>query len=144
MATISKYNSWQLFQLDGTAVIDWNTDTMKLALTTSTYVPSATTHQYFSSITNQVTGTNYTTGGSTIGTITVNESGGTATVDGADVTFSQSGSGFANARFGIIYKDTGVAGTSPLMGYIDFSTDKGNVSGDLTIQWNASGMFTQV
>ena len=143
MATITKYNLWQKNQLNGAAVIDWDTDTIKVALATSTYTPSATTHDFFADITNEVTGTNYTAGGATIATIAVTESAGVSTVDGADVTWSQSGAGFANARYGIIYKDTGVPGTSPLMGYIDFTTDKGNVDGDLSLQWAGTGIFTQ-
>ena len=143
MASITKYHSWQELQLNGTAVIDWDTDTIKVALATASYTPSASTHDYFNDITNEVSGTNYTAGGDTIDNISVSESGGTTTVDGDDVAWLQSGTGFSDARYAIIYKSTGTAATSPLVGYIDLSTDKGNVSGDLTIQFNASGIFTQ-
>lgn len=143
MASITKYNSWQKFQLDGTAVIDWDTDTIKVSLHTSTYVPNVATHQYFNDLTNEVTGTNYTAGGATIGSISVVESAGVSTVDGNDVTWLQNAGGFTNARYAVIYKDTTVATTSPLVGYIDLTTDRGNTAGDLTIQWNASGIFTQ-
>lgn len=142
MATITKYNKFLKNQFDGTAVIDFNTDTIKVALVTSTYSPSATTHDFFDDITNEVSGTNYTAGGATIGSLTLTESSGTVTFDGADVTWAQSGSGFSTARYAIIYKSTGTASTSPLIGYIDFTADKGNVSGDLTIQWGAGGIFT--
>lgn len=143
MATIVKYQSWQVNTLDGTAVIDWDTDTIKVALATSTYTPSASTHDFFNDITNEVTGTGYTAGGATVGSIAVTESSGTATVDGADVTWSQDGSGFTDARYAILYKDTGTATTSPLVGYIDLTTDRNNVDGDFTIEWSASGIFTQ-
>ena len=83
MATINKYNKWQELQLNGTAVIDWDTDTMKVMLVTSSYTPSATTHDYISDAdANEVSGTNYTAGGATIGSITVVESAGTSTIDG--------------------------------------------------------------
>jgi len=143
MATITKYNLWQLNQLNGSAVIDWDTDTIKVSLSSSIYTPNAATHNFFDDITNEVTGTNYTAGGETIGSVAVTESAGVTTVDGADVTWTQSGAGFTNARYAILYKDTGAAATSPLVGYIDFTTDKGNVNGDLTVQWNAAGIFTQ-
>lgn len=143
MATIVKYQSWQVNTLDGTAVIDWDTDTIKVALATSTYTPSASTHDFFNDITNEVTGTGYTAGGATVGSIAVTESSGTATVDGADVTWSQDGSGFTDARYAILYKDTATASTSPLVGYIDLTTDRNNVDGDFTIEWSASGIFTQ-
>jgi len=143
MATITKYNLWQTNQLNGSAVIDWDTDTIKVALASSSYTPNAAVHNFFDDITNEITGTNYIAGGGTVTTVAVTESGGVTTVDGDDVTWAQSGGGFTTARYAILYKDTGAAATSPLVGYIDFTTDKGNVNGDLTVQWNAAGIFTQ-
>lgn len=144
MASITKYNKWQEQALNGTGAIDWDTDTIKVMLVNSTYTPAPTTDNFIDDIdTDEVTGTNYTAGGETIETISVTESTGVTTVDGDDVTWLQSGSGFANARYAVIYKDTGTPATSPVVGYIDLVTDKSNVNGDLTIQWGASGIFTQ-
>lgn len=143
MATITKYNLGTQYQYNGTAAIDWDTDTIKVALVTSAYTPSATTHNYFDVVTaNQVSGTNYSAGGTALTGLAVTENAGTVKVDANDVTWAQSGTGFSNARYAIIYKDTGTASTSPLFGYIDFTSDKGNVSGDLTLSWNANGIFT--
>lgn len=147
MATLAFYDSFKTGQMDPNAAgfanfpIDFNTDTIKLSLHTSTYTPNADTHVDFADVTNEVSGTNYTSGGETI-TCTVTETGGTVTVDGSNATWSQSGSGFNDARYAVLYKDTGTASNSPLIGYIDFTSDKGNVDGDLTVQWNASGIFT--
>lgn len=146
MATLVFYNSFKESQLDGSVVntpIDFDTDTINVALVTSSYTPDATTHDLWDDASaNEVSGTNYTAFGETIANMTVTETGGTVTVDGDDVSWLQDGSGFSDARYGILFKTTGVTTTSPLIGYIDFTTDKGNVSGDLTIQWNASGIFT--
>lgn len=142
MATIAKYNSFLKFQMDGTAPIDFNTDTIKVAITTSTYTPSATTHDYFNDITNEVSGTNYSSGGSSLASLSLTESSGTVTFDAADVTWSAHASGFSTGRYGIIYKSTGTSSTSPLFGYIDFVSDKGNVGGDLSLVWSASGIAT--
>ena len=147
MATLVFYNKFKEAQLDGSSTntpIDFDTDTIKVGLTTSTYVPNAATDAFWSTPeANEVVGTNYTAAGTAIGSLTVTESAGVVTVDGADVTWLQNAGGFANARFAVIYKDAGGATTAdPLVGYIDFTADKGNVSGDLTIQWNASGIFT--
>lgn len=154
MATIAKYNKFLLTQMNGgtdttggstsgpARVVDFDTDTIKVMLTTSTYTPSATSHSTKTSVTNEVTGTNYTAGGATLGTVTVVDSTGTITFDAADTTWTQNAAGFANARYAVIYKDTGTAATSTLIGYIDFGADKGNVAGDLTLQWNASGIIT--
>lgn len=111
-------------------------------MVSSAYTPAPTTHDYFDDITGEVSGTNYTAGGATLGSVTLTESSGTVTFDAADVTWTTSGTGFTNARYAILYKSTGTSSTSPLIGYIDFTTDKGNTTSDLTIQWGTSGVFT--
>jgi hypothetical protein len=147
MATITKYNSFLTQQMNGGAgtaalVVDFDTDTIKAALVTSVYTPSASTHVTFDDITNEVSGSNYTAGGATLTTPTLTESSGTVTFDADDVVWAQHASGFTDARYVIIYKDTGTPSTSALIGYIDLTSDKGNVSGSLTIEWNASGILT--
>lgn len=145
MATITTYNDYLYHQFGGvgaTQMVDWSGDTIKVALVTATYVPDVVNHAFFSDITNEVSGTNYTAGGNTLANGSVSESAGTTTVDADDTTWLQDAAGFTNARYAIIFKDTGVSTTSTLFGYVDFVTDKGNVNGDLTISWNASGIFT--
>lgn len=142
MASIAKYNSFLKNQFNGTNVIDFDTDTIKVMLVASAYTPAASTHVNKSDVTNEVTGTNYTAGGTALATKTLTEATGTVTFDAADVTWLQSATGFSTARYAVIYKDTGTASTSPLIGYIDFTADKGNTSGDLTLQWAATGVFT--
>lgn len=46
----------------------------------------------------------------------------------------------------VIYKDTGTAATSPLIAYIDTATGLPVTpnGGDITITWNASGIFSVV
>jgi hypothetical protein len=132
MATISKYNKGAYHA--AIDPIDWNSDTIKVMLTTSTYTPAAT-HEFKSSVTNEVSGTGYTAGGATI-TLSAGESSGTTTLTATNVTWSQNASGFSNARYAVIYKSTGADATSPLLFYIDMVSDRGNVSGDLTLKWN--------
>lgn len=124
------------------AEIDWDSDTIKVALTTSTYTPDQDTHDYFNDVTNQVTGTGYTAGGATLASKTVTYTSGTntQTFDAADVTWSSS---TITARYAVIYDATsGVSSTSALIGYVDFGADVVSSGGDFTIQWNASGIFT--
>jgi hypothetical protein len=47
-------------------VWDWDTDTIKCALTTSTYTVDIDTHDFFNDVTNEITGTGYTAGGATL------------------------------------------------------------------------------
>jgi hypothetical protein len=121
--------------------LDLLADDIKVALCTSSYTPSQTTHDYFDDITNEVSssGTGYTSGGATLGTKTHVASSTTVTFDSADVTWTTS---TITARYAIIYLSTGTASTSPLIGYIDFGADISSSSSDLTIAWNASGIFT--
>ena len=139
MASIVFYNNATKDILDGT--IDLDSDTLKVSLHTSTYSPDAT-HDFFSDLTNEVTGDNYTAGGVTLGstaitTVTTND----AKFDAADATWSSHASGFSTARYAVIYKSTGTTTTSPLVGYINFTTDQDNVNNDLTIKWNANGIL---
>lgn len=152
MATITKYNKFLLTQMNGgndttggstagaARVVDFDTDTIKVMLVSNSYTPSTTGHATKTSVTGEVTGTNYTSGGATLGTLSVTDSTGTITFDAADVTWTQSGTGFNNAYYAIVYKDTGSAGTSTLIGYIDLTGPKGNTTGDLTIQWGGTGI----
>jgi hypothetical protein len=62
--------------------------------------------------------------------------------DGADVTFTAVTGSSVEAL--IIYVDTGVAATSPLVAYIDTSVTGLPVTpngGNIAITWNASGIF---
>jgi hypothetical protein len=47
-------------------LINFGTDTIKAMITTSTYTPDPLTHQFKSSVTNEVTGTGYTARGATL------------------------------------------------------------------------------
>jgi len=129
-------------QWDGTTngVFNLTADTIKTAAATNTYTVNQDTHAFFSDITNEVTGTNYTAGGATLTSPTVTRSTGTVTFDAADVVWTQSAGGFSNARKFPVYRSTGTASTSRLFSVVTADADVGNVTGDLTIQWNVSGI----
>jgi hypothetical protein len=136
------YDKFRKAQFDQVDAVDLDTDTLKVMLCTSTYAPNQATDGYKSDVTNEVSGTNYTAGGTALTGQTVTLSSGTVTFDATDVTWTQSASGFSNARKAVLYKDTGTASTARLIAYADFGADKGNVSGDLTLQMDAAGIIT--
>lgn len=132
------YNSFKAKIMDGS--IDLDTDTIKVALVTSTYTPNQDTHDFFDDVTNEVSGTGYTAGGATLAskTVTADTTDNEGVFDAADVTWASS---TITARGAVIYKSTGTASTSALICYLDFSTDQSSSSGDFTIQWNAEGIL---
>ena len=143
MPTWTFFDSFKTNTINGTGFIDFDTDAIKVALVTSVTAPDINVHNFWNDFqANEVSGTNYTTGGTALATRTVNEAGGIVTYDADDITWSQSGAGFSNARYALLYKDTGTPATSNLVCFLDFSTDKGNIVGDLILQLDAAGIFT--
>lgn len=126
-------------QYDGTAVVDWNTDTIKAALTTSSYSPAQDTDDFFDDVTNEITGTGYTAGGASLGTLTAtyDTTSNEIRLDAADTQWTSSS---FTARNAVIYKSTGTASTSPLVSYIDFGGDETVSSGTFTIQYDSTGV----
>jgi hypothetical protein len=116
--------------------------TMKTSAHTNTYTINQDTDAFFSAVTNEVTGTNYTAGGATLASQTLTRTTNTVTFDAADVTWTQSGAGFSNGRKFVTYLSTGAGATSRLFSVVTADADVGNVTGDLTIQWSASGIAT--
>jgi hypothetical protein len=126
-------------QYDGTAVVDWNTDTMKVAQTTSSYAPAQDTDDFFNDVTNEITGTGYTAGGAALGTLTAtyDTASNEIRLDAADTQWTSSS---FTARIAVVYKSTGTASTSPLVSYIDYGGDETVSSGTFTIQYDSTGV----
>lgn len=141
MPTQVKFNNATLRQYNGNGV-DYDTDTIKIALLTSSFTPAADTQVFFSEVnTNEVSGTNYTAGGAAIANMSVSKSTTTVTITGDNVSWSQSGTGFSNARYAVVYKDTGTPATSPLISYADFGANVGNTTGDLEVRIAGTGLI---
>lgn len=110
------------------ADIDWTADNIKCSLIdTGTYTFSQA-HQFYSSITGVV------------GTTSANFSSKTSTsgvADAGDITFTAVSGATIEAI--VIYKDTGVAGTSPLIAYIDTATGLPCTpnGGNITVAWDS-------
>jgi hypothetical protein len=120
--------------------LDLDTDTLKVMLCTSSYTPDQDTHQYKSSITNEVSGTGYTAGGATLGSVTVAYAGAgnTITLDAADTSWTTS---TITARYAVIYDSSPASdATRPLIAYVDFGTDVISSAGTFLITWDATGI----
>jgi len=132
------YNSFKRDIMNGG--IDLDTDTIKVALVTSSYTPDIDAHDNYDDITNEVAnGNGYTTGGATLSvTVSVDNTDDEGVFDATDTSWTTS---TITARGAVIYKSTGVGSTSKLICYIDFGSDKSSSSGTFQITWAAEGIL---
>lgn len=124
--------------------VDYAADTMKVALSTSSFTPNQDTHDYYDDITNELSTANgYTATGATLGSKTIGNTANVVTLDSADPTWTATGAGFT-ARILTMYDSTpGSGSTNPLMLWSDFGQDEtASGGGAFTYQVNASGWAT--
>lgn len=134
------YNAFKKYLMNG--AVDLDTDSIKCMLVTSTYAPNQDTHSFRSDVTNEVSGTGYTAGGSALTTkaVTQDNTGNTGVFDADDVTWSTS---TITARGAVLYKSRGGASSADeIIAYFDFTADKSSSAGNFTIQWAAGGIMT--
>lgn len=120
-------------KIAGTATtqINWMTDTIKVALVISAYSPNLTTHEFLSDIGANIVGTDQTltTKANALGVLNADNASwtaGAAPATGQTVTYL------------LLYKSTGTAGTSPLIGLIDTATNLplSTNGGSVSVTWS--------
>ena len=121
--------------------IDWDSDTIKVALLNNTYTPDQDAHNYYDDVVAyEVTGTGYTAGGLTLANKTNNYNSSTNVIilDGDDLTWASS---TITARYAVVYDATPATNaTRPLIGYVDFGSDQSSSNGNFTITWDSTGL----
>lgn len=129
--TTAMCNSFKQELLGG--VHDLDTDTIKIALIkdtpSGTYGAATTNYSNVTVNTDEATGTNYTTGGNTLGSAVISLDGSTAIVDFADTTWA---SATVSADGCIIYN---ASQTNRAIAVIDFGGTKTSTNGDFTIEF---------
>lgn len=110
------------------ASINFSSDSIKAALVKNTYSVNLSTHEYLTDISTYVLNTAQTLSSKAVTN---------GIFDAADVTYTAVTAG-DTALAVVLYKDTGTAGTSPLIAYIDTITGfpLATNGGDITIQWD--------
>jgi hypothetical protein len=120
------------FERIGRGAGDLQSLTVKCALVTSAYTPTAD-HDFFDDVTNEVAATgNYVAGGDTI-SVTVTDDDAN---DRVDIVLGEAQWTTATITAGgcVYYVDTGgAASTDWLIAYLDFGTDRSSSSGTFTI-----------
>ena len=133
------YNSFKKKIMDGS--IDLDTDTIKIALVTSSYTPSADNDDFWDDVSANEVGASgtYSAGGATL-TVTISQDNtdDEGVFDATDVSWT---SATITARYAVIYKSTGVNSTSPLICLIDFGGNQSSSAGTFTITFAAEGIL---
>lgn len=110
-------------------------------LVTSSYSPDKDTHTKRSDVTNEVSGTGYTTGGQEITpTVTLDTANDRCDITFADVTWPSS---TITARGGVAYKRRGGASSADeLLFYLDFGGDISTTGGTFTLDFTGPLRFS--
>lgn len=122
------YNKWKLGQLNGNAVVDFDTDTINVMLLKSTYTPDFDNDDFVNDIrAHEVSCAGYTAGGLALAskTATADTVNDWTNIDAADPTWSIPSGATLTCRYGAIYKVVGTTdGGMPLVALMDFGADK--------------------
>ena len=112
--------------------IDFDTNTFKAMLVTSSYTPNKDTHDKRDDVTNEVSGTGYTAGGVTTAcTVTKDTANDKVTLSFAAVSWAAS---TITARALVIYKSRGGASSADeLVCYVDFGSDVSSTGGTFSV-----------
>jgi hypothetical protein len=132
----------------GLKLHELETDSFKLGLISNAVTPTETTADPrwgagggTNLASNQVTpGGNYASGGPAIANNTWSLSGATVTFDGDNISILQNAGNPNNARWGIGYNDTDAGKRAAF--FLDLGSVTDLTAGDLSVTWNASGIYT--
>ena len=127
------YTSFKEYAGDGT--IDLDLHTFKCALLNSTHAFSAANTVWANVSANEISGTGYTAGGTTMASVTWAADGTTIKWDAADVSWTTAS---FTAYFAVIYDDDA---SDSLVCSFDFGGAQTVSAGTFTIQWNADGIL---
>lgn len=117
--------------------IDLAADTIKAVLVDAADYTYSNAHNFLDDV---PSGARATNGTGTLASKTIGTSGNVTTFDAADLTLTAVTGDPSEAV--VIYKDTGAEATSQLIAYLELSSAVTPNGGNITLQWNASGLFT--
>lgn len=136
MATFKWYGKGLLAAVNG--AVDFDTDTFKVMLTTSSYTPDQDAHDFRDDVTNEVSGTGYTAGGQTLASVSTSYD---ATTNEVRILWTDSSWTTASftARHAVIYKARGGASSADeLIAYLDMGTDQTVSASTFTLDYTTS------
>lgn len=113
--------------------IDLDTDTFKIMLTTNAYTPNQDTHDFRDDVTNEVIGTGYTAGGTTLSgvSVTYDAASNEVRISWTDPTWPTA---TITARTAVIYKSRGgAASADELLAYCTEASDISSSGATFTV-----------
>jgi hypothetical protein len=112
--------------------IDFDTDSFKAMLVSSSYSPNKDTHDFRDDVTNEVSGTGYTAGGvASAVTVTKDTANDKVTIQFGAVSWASS---TITARACVYYKSRGGASSADeLVAYADFGSDVSSSGGTFSV-----------
>lgn len=121
--------------------INFEADSIKGMICGTGYVPNQDAHEFKNSITNEVVGSGYSSGGQVITGISATYSGATNKLSVAAGTLMWPTVTFA-AKYLVVYNDSWPdQATKPLILYVDFETVQSPASQSFYYQWPSGIMF---
>jgi hypothetical protein len=124
----------------GDGPMDLLSDILKATIHTATYTPNQATHETFSQATNELTTAGgYTAGGATLASKTNASSSLVTTFDAADLSWPA----FSNTfRYIVLWDDSITTPADPLIALIDTGGTQTLSGTDLSVPWNAAGIWS--
>ena len=121
------------------ALIDFESDTIKISLHTDSWVPAQDTDNDWADVDNEVSGAGYTHEGATLANCALTYTAGTNILK-FDADNAAWAAATITARYAIVYVREVADADSPLLFYVDFGEDVSSFAGTFQITWDADGM----
>lgn len=136
MASAVWYGQGVLGLVSATAArrFDWDNDTFKVSLHTSAYAPNQDTDNFLDDLNNEIFGNGYARQTLVTGAPTYDTATNHVQLPATNSTFTATGAGWTH-RYIVVWKDTGVAATSPLLGYVD-TLGQSVPAGNYVVDWD--------
>lgn len=126
--------------------VDFGGDTLKLIILDTGHTPDtsdSSAQEHLDDISaDEVTTTAGYTGAITLTSVSVTQASDITNILAANIAVPAAGAGFTIGRFAVVYKDSGVAATSPLICLVDFGATISIAVNDLNINWGSGKIFT--
>lgn len=145
MAVTAKASGQLLLKTFTGEPVNWTSDTIKVALLTQAGLAAwnQDTHIYVQDLINaqaawEMSGTNYSAGGATLGTKTTNYDSANNYTQLRAASTVWSTATITAAYGALVYKSTGNYSTALILGVVDFGGAVSSSQGDFTIAWDST------